>query len=135
MHGVLEHMLSTLDPGPLQTDVQQVVSGADILGQYELSVGIQFLKQSRYLLRIQSCWNTRSVHGAAQRGNGSFRVLRLAPGQHSASQAGRSDLTLTPGAPAKEHLLMSVILTTCSDFRAQQNKICHCFHCLPIYLP
>ena len=58
MHGVLEHMLSTLDRGPLQTDVQQVVSGADILGQYELRVGIQFLKQSRDLLRIQSCWNT-----------------------------------------------------------------------------
>lgn len=58
MHGVLEHMLSTLDRGPLQTNVQQVVSGADILGQYELRVGIQFLKQSRYLLRIQSCWNT-----------------------------------------------------------------------------
>lgn len=34
------------------------VVGADILGQYELRVGIQFLKQSRYLLRIQSCWNT-----------------------------------------------------------------------------
>ena len=22
-----------------------------------------------------------------------------------------------------------------SDFRAQENKICHCFHCLPIYSP
>lgn len=55
MHRVLEHMLSTLDRGPLQTDVQQIVGGADILGQYELGVGIQFLKQSSYLLRIQSC--------------------------------------------------------------------------------
>ena len=23
----------------------------------------------------------------------------------------------------------------CSDFRAQENKVCHCFHCFPIYLP
>ena len=205
MHGVLEHMLSTLDRGPLQTDVQQVVSGADILGQYELRVGIQFLKQSRYLLRIQSCWNTwwdcnikkrlkrahllhldsklvrasrgdhraaekpftgflaheaaslraspthqessipaiprgpspgpspppglrdaaepleapgqslgreeghltRSVHGAqaARRGNGSFGVLRPAPGRHSASQAGRSDQLLAPGAPERGNRL------------------------------
>ena len=24
---------------------------------------------------------------------------------------------------------------TCSDFGAQENKVCHCFHCFPIYLP
>ena len=24
--------------------------------------------------------------------------------------------------------------TTCSDFGAQENKACHCFHCFPIYL-
>ena len=22
-----------------------------------------------------------------------------------------------------------------SDFGAQENKVCHCFHCFPIYLP
>ena len=26
-------------------------------------------------------------------------------------------------------------VTTCSDFGAQENKICHCFICFPIYLP
>ena len=26
-------------------------------------------------------------------------------------------------------------ITICSDFRAQENKICHCFHCFPIYFP
>ena len=26
-------------------------------------------------------------------------------------------------------------LLICSDFGAPQNKVCHCFHCLPIYLP
>ena len=26
-------------------------------------------------------------------------------------------------------------LTVCSDFGAQENKICHCFHFFPIYLP
>ena len=25
-------------------------------------------------------------------------------------------------------------VTTCSDFGAPQNKVCHCFHCFPIYL-
>ena len=29
---------------------------------------------------------------------------------------------------------MSVV-TICSDFGAQENKVCHCFHCFPIYLP
>ena len=26
-------------------------------------------------------------------------------------------------------------VTICCDFGAQENKVCHCFHCLPIYLP
>ena len=26
-------------------------------------------------------------------------------------------------------------ITICSDFGAQKNKISHCFHCFPIYLP
>ena len=26
-------------------------------------------------------------------------------------------------------------VTICSDFGAQENKICHCFHCFPVYLP
>ena len=25
-------------------------------------------------------------------------------------------------------------VTNCSDFGAQENKVCHCFHCSPIYL-
>ena len=26
------------------------------------------------------------------------------------------------------------IVTICSDFGAQEHKVCHCFHCFPIYL-
>ena len=26
-------------------------------------------------------------------------------------------------------------VTICSDFLAPKNKVCHCFHCLPIYFP
>ena len=26
-------------------------------------------------------------------------------------------------------------VTSWSDFGAQENKVCHCFHCFPIYLP
>ena len=36
--------------------------------------------------------------------------------------------------PRSKHLLISAI-TICSDFGAQKNKVSHCFHCLPIYLP
>ena len=28
-----------------------------------------------------------------------------------------------------------VVVTICSDFGAQENKICYCFHFSPIYLP
>ena len=27
------------------------------------------------------------------------------------------------------------VVTICSDFGTQENKVCHCFHCFPIYLP
>ena len=26
-------------------------------------------------------------------------------------------------------------VTICSDLGAQENKVCHCFHCFPVYLP
>ena len=26
-------------------------------------------------------------------------------------------------------------VTICSDFGAQENKVCHCFVCFPTYLP
>ena len=26
-------------------------------------------------------------------------------------------------------------VTICHDYGAQENKVCHCFHCFPIYLP
>ena len=26
-------------------------------------------------------------------------------------------------------------VTICSDFGAQENKVCHCFHCFPVYFP
>ena len=26
-------------------------------------------------------------------------------------------------------------VTICSDFGPEKNKVCHCFHCFPIYLP
>ena len=26
-------------------------------------------------------------------------------------------------------------VTICSDFRAQEDKVCHCFRCFPVYLP
>ena len=37
--------------------------------------------------------------------------------------------------PRSKRLNFMAVVTTCSDFGAQENKICHCFHCFPIYLP
>ena len=37
--------------------------------------------------------------------------------------------------PRSKHLLISWPQSICSDFGAQENKVCHCFHCFPIYLP
>ena len=37
--------------------------------------------------------------------------------------------------PRNKHLFISWLLVTiCSDFGAQKNKVCHCFHCFPKYL-
>ena len=32
-------------------------------------------------------------------------------------------------------LLIMAAVTISSDFGAQENKVCHCFHCFPTYLP
>ena len=38
--------------------------------------------------------------------------------------------------PRSKRLLISWLQSTiCSDFGAPKNKVCHCFHCFPIYLP
>ena len=37
--------------------------------------------------------------------------------------------------PRRKCLSFMAAVTICSDFRAQENKICHYFHCFPIYLP
>ena len=36
--------------------------------------------------------------------------------------------------PRRKHLFMAAV-NICSDFGAQENKISHCFHRFPIYLP
>ena len=39
--------------------------------------------------------------------------------------------------PKSKHLVISCMtaVTICSDFGAFKNKVCHCFHYFPIYLP
>ena len=37
--------------------------------------------------------------------------------------------------PWSKHLNFMVAITICSDSGVPKSKICHCFHCLPIYLP
>ena len=44
---------------------------------------------------------------------------------------------VTVSLPRSKCLFISfmVAVTIFSDFGAQENKVCHCFHCFPIYLP
>ena len=37
--------------------------------------------------------------------------------------------------PRNKCLNFMAAVTICSDFGAQENKVWHCFHCFPIYLP
>ena len=37
--------------------------------------------------------------------------------------------------PRSKHLNFMAAVAICSDFGAQENKVCHCSHCFPIYLP
>ena len=37
--------------------------------------------------------------------------------------------------PMSKHLNFMAAVTICSDFGVQGSKVCHCFHCFPIYLP
>ena len=38
--------------------------------------------------------------------------------------------------PRNKHLLsFMAVVTIWSDFGAQENKVCHCFHCFSIYFP
>ena len=41
-----------------------------------------------------------------------------------------------PSFPSKEHVSFNFMaaVTICTDAGTQENKICHCFHCFPIYL-
>ena len=36
---------------------------------------------------------------------------------------------------ATDLIWSDLIVTFCSDFRAQEYKVSHCFHCFPIYFP
>ena len=49
------------------------------------------------------------------------------------SSSSRLIITFLPRS--KCLLLFMAAVTICSDFGAPQNKVCHCFHCFPIYLP
>ena len=34
-----------------------------------------------------------------------------------------------------ESFIFMAVVTIGPDFGVQENKVCHCFHCFPIYLP
>ena len=42
---------------------------------------------------------------------------------------------VTTFLPRSKSFNFMAAVTICSDFGAQENKVCHCFHCFPIYLP
>ena len=41
---------------------------------------------------------------------------------------------VTAFLPRSKYLLISWLQSPCSDFGVKENKVCHCFHCFPIYL-
>ena len=46
-----------------------------------------------------------------------------------------SRLVITFLPRSKRFFNFMAVVTICSDFGAPQIKVCHCFHCFPIYLP
>ena len=46
-----------------------------------------------------------------------------------------SRLVITFLPRSKRFFNFMAAVTICSDFGAQENKVSHCFHCFPIYLP
>ena len=46
-----------------------------------------------------------------------------------------SRLVITFISKEQESFNFMAAVTICSDFGASQNKVCHCFHCFPNYLP
>ena len=46
-----------------------------------------------------------------------------------------SRLVITFSCKEKASLNFMASVTICSDFGVQENKVSHCFHCFPIYLP
>ena len=46
-----------------------------------------------------------------------------------------SRLVITFLPRSRRLLNFMAAITICSDFGAQKNKVWHCFHCFPIYLP
>ena len=42
---------------------------------------------------------------------------------------------VTTFLPRSKSFNFMAAVTICSDFGPQDNKVCHCFHCCPIYLP
>ena len=46
-----------------------------------------------------------------------------------------SRLVMTFLSRSKRLLISLAAITICSDIGTPKNKVCHCFHCFPIYLP
>ena len=46
-----------------------------------------------------------------------------------------SRLVITFFSKKQASFYFMTAVTIHNDFRAQENKVCHCFHCFPIYLP
>ena len=42
---------------------------------------------------------------------------------------------VTTFLPRSKHLLISWLQAPSAHFGAKESKVCHCFHCFPIYLP
>ena len=82
------------------------------------------LSELQDLVMDREAWRA-VIHGVAQ--------SRTQPKQFSSS----SSSSVSHSFPSKEQSTFNfmTIVNIHSDFGAQENKVCYCFHCFPMYLP
>ena len=117
----------------------------NIQGRFPLGLSGLISLQSRRLSRVFSSttvrkqkffssqpylWSLTSIHNYWK--NHSFDYTDFCQKSDIFNTLSRFVITFLPRS---KRLLISWLQSTHSDFGAQENKICHCFHCFLIYLP
>ena len=87
------------------------------------------LWRSAFIVQLSHPYMTTGETIALTRRNFAGKVMSLLFNMLS-----RLVITFLPRSKQVSFNFMAAV-TICSDFGAQKNKVSHCFHCFPIYLP